>query len=105
MTRILASIIVIISLVAGVLYLGNKRLKTELSAAKGEISDYKQQVSELQTAVAGDETAFDDMLSGDENVTVHFPSNLQSVIGGWQSVIDGFGGTNTTILYDLPATS
>lgn len=55
--------------------------------------------------VAGDETAFDDMLSGDENVTVHFPSNLQSVIGGWQSVIDGFGGTNTTILYDLPATS
>lgn len=55
--------------------------------------------------VEGYDTAFDDMLSGDENVTVHFPSNLQSVIGGWQSVIDGFGGTNTTILYDLPATS
>lgn len=55
--------------------------------------------------VAGDETAFDDMLSGDENVTVHFPSNLQSVIGGWQSVIDGFGGENTTVLFDLPATN
>lgn len=47
---------------------------------------------------------FFDMLCGVNNCTVHFPSNLQSVIGNWQSVIDGFSGTNTTILFDLPAT-
>lgn len=53
---------------------------------------------------SGDETAFDYMLSSDDGVVVHFPSNLQSVIGNWQSVIDGFGGTNTTVLFDLSAT-
>lgn len=47
---------------------------------------------------------FDDMLAYDTGVTVHFPSNLQSVIGSWTSVQNGFGGTNTTILFDLPAT-
>lgn len=36
--------------------------------------------------------------------TVHFPSNLQSVIGSWSDVTAGFGGTNTTVLFDLPAT-
>lgn len=44
------------------------------------------------------------MLSGCSNVTVHFPSNLQSVIGSWYDVQNGFGGTNTTVLFDLPAT-
>ncbi len=44
------------------------------------------------------------MLEGCSNVTVHFPSNLQSVIGSWSDVTSGFGGTNTTILFDLPAT-
>lgn len=53
---------------------------------------------------SGDESAFNSMLYNDEDVTVHFPSNLQAVIGNWQSVSDGFGGTNTTILFDLPAT-
>lgn len=47
---------------------------------------------------------FNQMLYGCSNVTVHFPSNLQSVIGSWSDVTAGFGGTNTTILYDLPAT-
>ena len=47
---------------------------------------------------------FDDMLAYDTGVTVHFPSNLQSVIGSWTSVQNGFGGTNTTVLFDLPAT-
>lgn len=37
--------------------------------------------------------------------TVHFPSNLESVIGNWSDVLAGFGGTNTTILFDLEATS
>lgn len=50
------------------------------------------------------ESAFDNMLSGCSGVTVHFPSNLQAVIGEWFVVINGFGGTNTTVLFDLPAT-
>ena len=48
---------------------------------------------------------FDNMLTGTTGGTVHFPSNLQSVIGSWTSVQNGFGGTNTTILWDLPATT
>lgn len=47
---------------------------------------------------------FNNMLYGCTDVVVHFPSNLQSVIGSWTSVTGGFCGTNTTVLYDLPAT-
>lgn len=47
---------------------------------------------------------FNNMLSGCTDCTVHFPSNLQSVIGSWSDVTAGFGGTNTTVLFDLPAT-
>ena len=45
------------------------------------------------------------MLSGVTGCTVHFPSNLESVIGSWSDVTDGFDGTNTTVLFDLPATT
>ena len=48
---------------------------------------------------------FNNMLSGVTGCTVHFPSNLQSVIGSWSDVTAGFGGTNTTVLFDLPATT
>lgn len=48
---------------------------------------------------------FKGMLSGVTGCTVHFPSNLQSVIGSWSDVTAGFGGTNTTVLFDLPATT
>ena len=48
---------------------------------------------------------FYNMLSGVTGCTVHFPSNLQSVIGSWSDVTAGFGGTNTTVLFDLPATT
>ena len=48
---------------------------------------------------------FDNMLSGVTGCTVHFPSNLQSVIGSWTSVTNGFGGRSTTVLFDLPATT
>lgn len=47
---------------------------------------------------------FYNMLSGCTGVTVHFPSDIQSVIGNWSDVVNGFGGTNTTVLFDLPAT-
>lgn len=42
---------------------------------------------------------FDDMLSGVTGCTVVFPSALQSVMGNWTSVQNGFGGTNTTVLF------
>ena len=42
---------------------------------------------------------FSSMLVGCSNVTVHFPSNLEAVIGSWTDVINGFGGTGTTVLY------
>jgi hypothetical protein len=48
---------------------------------------------------------FNNMLSGVTGCKVHFPSNLQSVIGSWSSVTSGFTGTNTTVLFDLPATT
>lgn len=47
---------------------------------------------------------FNQMLKGCSNVTVHFPSNVQSIIGSWSDVTNGFGGTNTTVLFDLPPT-
>lgn len=50
---------------------------------------------------SGDTTAFDNMLSSNTGVTVHFPFDLESVIGSWSSVTNGFGGTNTTVLFDL----
>lgn len=50
-------------------------------------------------------TIFNSMLSNVTGCTVHFPSNMQSVIGSWTSVTSGFGGTNTTVLFDLPATN
>ena len=48
---------------------------------------------------------FNNMLYGVTGCTVHFPSNLQSVIGSWSDVTAGFGGTSTTVLFDLPATT
>lgn len=48
---------------------------------------------------------FTGMLFGVTGCTVHFPANLESVIGSWESVINGFNGTNTTVLFDLPATT
>ena len=48
---------------------------------------------------------FNRMLYQVNGCTVHFPSNLQSIIGSWSDVVAGFGGTNTVILFDLPATT
>lgn len=52
-----------------------------------------------------EEGVFSDMLLVCSNVTVHFPFNLESVIGSWDDVLAGFGGTNTTVLFDLPSTA
>ena len=47
---------------------------------------------------------FYSMLFGVIGCTVHFPSNLESVIGGWLDVTRGFSGTDTVVLFDLPST-
>lgn len=57
------------------------------------------------TSFGSSTNQFYQMLYGVSGCTVHFPSNLQSVIGSWSDVTAGFAGTNTTVLFDLPATS
>lgn len=47
-------------------------------------------------------TVFTNMLSGCSGVTVHFPAEWQTAMSSWSSVTSGFGGTNTTVLFDLP---
>lgn len=59
----------------------------------------------FNSSTFGQQTTYlDNIVSGAVGATVHFPSNMQSVIGSWSSVQNGFGGTNTTVLFDLPAT-
>lgn len=41
------------------------------------------------------------MLRGCSGVTVHFPMDMESTMGGWSSVTSGFSGTDTTVLFDL----
>lgn len=57
------------------------------------------------TSFGSNTNQFTYMLQGVTGCTVHFPSNLQSVIGSWSDVTAGFGGTNTTVLFDLTATT
>lgn len=57
------------------------------------------------TSFGSNTNQFYQMLTGVTGCTVHFPSNLQSVIGSWSDVTAGFAGTNTTVLFDLAATT
>lgn len=57
------------------------------------------------SSLASNNSQFTGMLNGVTGCTVHFPSNLESVIGSWGDVTKGFGGTSTTVLFDLPATT
>lgn len=47
---------------------------------------------------------FNNMFYNTSNCIAHFPSNIQSTIGSWTDVTNGFSGYNTTVLFDLPAT-
>ena len=53
------------------------------------------------SSFGGNTNQFNNMLNGCSNVTVHFPMAIQSTIGSWSSVTGGFGGTNTTVLFDI----
>lgn len=45
--------------------------------------------------------ALNNMLTGVTGCTVHFPASQESIMSSWSSVTSGFGGTNTTVLFDL----
>lgn len=47
-------------------------------------------------------TCFVDMLKNVSDCTVHFPSSMESTMNSYPEVLSGFGGTNTTVLFDLP---
>lgn len=53
------------------------------------------------SSVGTNTNQFNNMLYGVTGCTVHFPSTMQATIGSWASVTGGFGGTNTTVLFDL----
>ena len=55
----------------------------------------------LTTVASEDKGIFDSMLENINNCTVHFPAALQATIGNWTSVQNGFGGSGTTVLFDL----
>ena len=56
----------------------------------------------LNSASFGSNTSqFNNLINNCTNVTVHFPIAIQSTIGSWTSVTGGFGGTNTTVLFDI----
>ena len=46
--------------------------------------------------------SFNNMLQGVTGCTVHFPAEWQTTMSTWSSVTSGFGGTSTTVLFDLP---
>ena len=48
------------------------------------------------------DSAFANMLQGVTGCTVHFPAEWQTTMSSWSNVTNGFGGTNTTVLFDLP---
>lgn len=51
MTRILSIVLIILAVVVGILYLRNKSLSTELSAAKGEIALKDEYIFSLEHSV------------------------------------------------------
>ena len=59
----------------------------------------------LSTSSFGTYTnVFNNMLWGVNGCTVHFPMAIQSTIGSWADVTYGFGGSNTTVLFDIVTT-
>lgn len=46
--------------------------------------------------------AFNNTLSYVTGCTVHFPAEWQTAMSTWSNITNGMGGTNTTILFDLP---
>lgn len=45
--------------------------------------------------------SFTGMLNRCTDVNVHFPASMESTMSSWADVTSGFGGTRTTVLFDL----
>lgn len=54
---------------------------------------------------SGSNTPFYTMFRSKSGCTVHFPSNLETDMANSNDVVTGFGGSNITVLFDLPATN
>ena len=52
-------------------------------------------------ASVSQDVSFNNMLSSVTGCTVHFPASQESAMSSWYNVTNGFGGTNTTVLFDL----
>lgn len=52
---------------------------------------------------ASEDASFANMLKNVTGCTVHFPASSEATMENYPSVLAGFGGTNTTVLFDLPA--
>jgi hypothetical protein len=48
-------------------------------------------------------SSFSNTLQGVTGCTVHFPSDWQTAMASYSNITNGLGGTNTTVLFDLPA--
>jgi len=48
-------------------------------------------------------SAFNSTLYGVTGCTVHFPSDWATAMASYSNITNGLGGTNTTVLFDLPA--
>lgn len=75
----------------------------EMAGLEGAFSDTGLTNLEFPVFNYSGETmfCFSYMLDGVTGCTVHFPSAMQSEMENWEDVIDGFGGTNTIVLFDL----
>lgn len=49
----------------------------------------------------GHNNNFENMLQGVTGCAAHFPMAVQSTMSSWTNVTNGFGGTNTTVLFDI----
>lgn len=79
---------------------GSGFLNTAMDCSFGGTTPITSLYFDVLETVARQEN-LQNMLSGVTGCTVHFPAALQSSIGSWTSVTNGFGGTNTTVLFDL----
>lgn len=82
--------------------LGDSAFAEAFSYTGNQVSLYFPALT--SSSFSGYTNQFHDMLKSCYSTWVHFPSNLQSVIGSWSDVTSGFGGTNIYVLFDLPAT-
>lgn len=64
---------------------------------------YFPKLTTIEITTEYTDDCFTGMLSGCENVVVHFNADFEDIIIDLPDVVAGFGGTNTTTLFDIDA--